>query len=310
MQQSCLVLRFGFCTRPSSQQSRFLNFSGEPKALARFPCFYRSWGVSFASVGSSVLVTKGFTNTRALVCSSLCRKQSQEILCQAQAQGADFPKWIIRANDTLSLAIHNVTDYAEYLKEAGDSHSEVAFEVLAWLESKKENLTKTCVQSGGKGAKECTDLEHMGRLVSDLEQECGIEDLVHVLACQCHAEKGKLASKPREHSKEHTSSLPGHVHPTEEDLMTVFEHMDRNKDGKLDMVEFADAMEAIGDPLSSPTLSIITESFDLHGSLGYEEFKEIVSAEEVRAHTPASKNLRRLARNIRSQVDHTPDWGT
>ena len=43
--------------------------------------------------------------------------------------------------------------------------------------------------------KDCDTLEIFGRLVESLESTSSVPDLVHVLSCQCHAEKGTWASR-------------------------------------------------------------------------------------------------------------------
>lgn len=61
---------------------------------------------------------------------------------------------------------------------------------------------------GGKVGDECTSLERLERLVEDLEYECGVEDMVHILACQCHAERGAPLNTP---PSADTEGLPADV---------------------------------------------------------------------------------------------------
>lgn len=49
-----------------------------------------------------------------------------------------------------------------------------------------------CMLGGGKTGEECEDLSRLERLVRDLEYDSGVEDMVHILTCQCHAERGAL----------------------------------------------------------------------------------------------------------------------
>eukprot|EP00873_Tetraselmis_striata_P033090 jgi/Tetstr1/453354/TSEL_040345.t1 len=220
----------------------------------------------------------------------------------------DVPKWIQHANRVFDLAEEEITDYHEYLEE-DDKRKALAAEVLDWLKEKREVLVEGCMLDGGKVGDECTSLERLERLVEDLEYECGVEDMVHILACQCHAERGNLTkSFDMCESPAALSTLKDNMLFTEDELRAIFELADLNSDGRLNMMEFSDAMDEMGDQLSPGTLEAITVAFDLHGAIDFEQFKEIVSAEELRPHTRENRAMRRLLGKI--NPEHTPDWGT
>jgi len=104
------------------------------------------------------------------------------------------PKWLQRTIRTLDTAINDIQDYAGFLKESDDGkHHGMAVEVMDWLVEKKGVLVQGC--KANKSSKDCNTLETFGRLVEDLESCSSIQDLVHVLSCQCHAEKG-MQSRP------------------------------------------------------------------------------------------------------------------
>mmetsp|Transcript_25965 Transcript_25965/g.72699 ORF Transcript_25965/g.72699 Transcript_25965/m.72699 type:complete len:171 (+) Transcript_25965:422-934(+) len=104
------------------------------------------------------------------------------------------PKWLQRTIRTLDTAINDIQDYAGFLKESDDGkHHGMAVEVMDWLVEKKGGLVQGC--KANKSSKDCNTLETFGRLVEDLESCSSIQDLVHVLSCQCHAEKG-MQSRP------------------------------------------------------------------------------------------------------------------
>lgn len=56
----------------------------------------------------------------------------------------------------------------------------------------------------------------------------------------------------------------------------LFNKMDHNNDGKLDVEEFRDAMRTIGDELSGEMVGLIFESLDLHGFVTFEDFLTIL----------------------------------
>ena len=238
-------------------------------------------------------------------------------VCHAQAlhqpESADYPKWIQHNLKILGMTLEEIEDYSEGLRESGDPKSANVTEVIEWLQGKEKSLTEGCMIAGGKEGRDCNDLDQLGRLVQTLGDCCGVEEMVHVLSVQCHAEKGETGC---ESGKPHLapmpeSTLPGHALPTAEELAAIFNHVDRNRDGKLNMAEFREAMEELGDPLSAPSVQLIAEAFDIHGSVEMQQFLEIVSAEEIRSHTQDSKVLRRMASVAKNSMEqHTPDWGS
>jgi len=226
----------------------------------------------------------------------------------AGSSSTDYPKWIQHANRVFDVATEGISDYYEYLDDE-DKRKGAALEVLEWLREKRAVLVDGCMLEGGKTGEECDDLWRLERLVTDLENESGVEDMVHVLICQCHAERGTL-NRPTGmlETPLSESTLKDHMLPTEDELKLIFQAMDTDGDGRVNIMAFTDAMSKMGDTLSPNSLENISVAFDLHGSMDFEQFKEIVSAEELRPHTSDIRALRRMIAPDRTE--HTPDWGT
>lgn len=71
--------------------------------------------------------------------------------------------------------------------------------------------------------------------------------------------------------------------------------MDRDGNGKLDIGELRAAMSAIGEQLDGPMVAEIVEAMGIQqGGVAFEDFREIVDAEAVRARTPGAAALRTL----------------
>lgn len=65
-------------------------------------------------------------------------------------------------------------------------------------------------------------------------------------------------------------------------LRNLFDAMDRNKNGTLNIAELREAMDELGDHLDGAMVSKICSALDIHGRVTFEEFCVIVDAEAVR----------------------------
>lgn len=92
-------------------------------------------------------------------------------------------------------------------------------------------------------------------------------------------------------------------------LHAIFDQMDRNQDGKLDIGELRAAMDALGEHLDGPMVAEIVDAMGIQdGACDFETFREIVDAEALRARTPGASALRALLHD--QSAEHFRDWLT
>lgn len=87
---------------------------------------------------------------------------------------------------------------------------------------------------------------------------------------------------------------------------SLFNRLDKNHDGRLDVEEFRTLMKLIGDELSGQMVSIIFEALDLHGSLDFEQLITVIEAESIRSHSQTADWLRSAQRH--GHTSDTPRW--
>jgi Ca2+-binding EF-hand superfamily protein len=89
-------------------------------------------------------------------------------------------------------------------------------------------------------------------------------------------------------------------------LREVFQKMDRNQDGVLNIAEFREAMDALGEHLSGAMVAEVCGALDIHGRVDFEQFRDIVEVECMRSRTHEAQELRALLHE--RSVDHFKDW--
>jgi Ca2+-binding EF-hand superfamily protein len=89
-------------------------------------------------------------------------------------------------------------------------------------------------------------------------------------------------------------------------LRAIFDQMDLDNNGRLDIAELRAAMDYLDEHLDGPMVAEIVEAMGCQGGVDFEVFREIVDAESVRARTPGAAALRALLHD-RSQ-DHFKQW--
>jgi hypothetical protein len=87
----------------------------------------------------------------------------------------------------------------------------------------------------------------------------------------------------------------------------MFDQMDLDGNGSLNIGELRAAMDALGEKLDGPMVGEIVDAMGIQGGLvSFEDFREIVDAEAVRARTPGAASLRRLLHD--SSADRFKEW--
>lgn len=89
-------------------------------------------------------------------------------------------------------------------------------------------------------------------------------------------------------------------------LRAVFDQMDRDGDGTLDIAEFRQAMDSLDDHLDGPMVAEICDVLGVHGRVCFDQFEDIVAAEAIRARTRQASQLRTLLHD--DSDDHFRQW--
>jgi Ca2+-binding EF-hand superfamily protein len=84
-------------------------------------------------------------------------------------------------------------------------------------------------------------------------------------------------------------------------LRQVFEKMDRNNDGYLNIGEFREAMDALGDHLDGAMVAKVCMAMDIHGRVDFRQFHDIVD-EELMLST--SRESLQLSRTLHKTSDN------
>lgn len=213
---------------------------------------------------------------------------------------------------------HRILDKAEeelsdYCSALPGQDADDCWDAYNYFEEKKEEASQGCSLEEAKGltGPQCQRLERFEDFVRQMVGEGHVDNFVTTLRTLSHAEKRKLAKELESHDEgaEAFTSFDTELHQAadaaldeddsdvrKEKLAHLFRTMDRDGNGKLDAGEFRDAMRKLGDELSGRSVEIIFEAMDIHGWISLDQFVAIVESEQVRAHTPESKLLRRLAK--------------
>eukprot|EP01026_Neomeris_dumetosa_P071076 TRINITY_DN714_c0_g1_i5.p2 TRINITY_DN714_c0_g1~~TRINITY_DN714_c0_g1_i5.p2 ORF type:complete len:245 (-),score=32.47 TRINITY_DN714_c0_g1_i5:384-1118(-) len=170
-------------------------------------------------------------------------------------------------------------DYCTILP--GDENAERCWTAYHFYEKKKKALLEECHNQEVRDK-----LEKFEDAMREL-QYAGLPNIVNTLYHMAIREQGATA---------HLS----HIKDTQKQSLTVdqlqelFDIVDTNKNGEIDIGQFRDAMDIIGDHLSGQAVATICQAMDVHGFLNFQQFQAIVEAEEIASHSATSRVLRSI----------------
>jgi hypothetical protein len=213
----------------------------------------------------------------------------------------------VNSHGVLRLAEHDLSDYCTNLY--GENETERCWLAYNYFEERKKASEEGCsleVKDGVVGGVDCQRLDKFEDFIREMVKEGRIASMAKTLATLAGAEMRKSERAAGGDStslgslvSELDDAAPGDATPARDALRAVlaevFNSHDFNKDGRMDVQEFRAAMRDMGDELSAKTVSTIFSAMDVHGWLTFNEFVQIVEAEEVRAHSRFAKGLRTLA---------------
>lgn len=96
------------------------------------------------------------------------------------------------------------------------------------------------------------------------------------------------------------------MHCAMQRLREVFNKMDRNHDGVLNIAEFREAMDALDEHLNGAMVAEVCGALDIHGRVDFDQFRDIVEVECMRSRTQETEELRTLLHD--HSADHFKDW--
>ena len=77
----------------------------------------------------------------------------------------------------------------------------------------------------------------------------------------------------------------------------MFDQMDHNGDGYLNIAEFREAMDALDDHLDGRTVAEICNALGINGRMEYDQFVDAVEVHTLAAESKESSRLRRVLHN-------------
>eukprot|EP01023_Acetabularia_acetabulum_P002217 TRINITY_DN10856_c0_g1_i1.p1 TRINITY_DN10856_c0_g1~~TRINITY_DN10856_c0_g1_i1.p1 ORF type:complete len:247 (+),score=40.73 TRINITY_DN10856_c0_g1_i1:69-809(+) len=184
-------------------------------------------------------------------------------------------------------------DYCSILP--GDETAEHCWTAYHYYEDKKKRLLQGC------------DIEHDPQVCENLDRfEDAVRELSYSGLPTIVNSLYNMALREQKHQQSIYRSTSGYQSDEEKEaeLKDLFDKVDSNKNGEIDVGEFRAAMQMLGERLSGETVATICEAMDVHGYLNFQQFKAIMEAIEITAHTETSKVLRSVCHEDR------PGWWT
>lgn len=220
--------------------------------------------------------------------------------------------------DYLRIAEHDISDYCSNLFDDEGDELERCWVALNFLEQRMADAEQSCdveIKNGVVNGVDCQRLDKFQDFVREMVSQGNVKNMAKTLAVLAGAEKRAEARKAAGVSSESASSSGAVTRPGEigelaaesvpgspaadalrNHLADIFERFDVDHNGRLDAIEFREAMKELGDELSAESVKIIFSSMGIYGFVDMEQFVNIVEAEEVRAHSRFSKSLRSISR--------------
>lgn len=143
-------------------------------------------------------------------------------------------------------------------------------------------------------------LDAMARELSAIGSVRLMVDAIHHLQGKQEADRLRGPNRP------HPSAKSPQELAAQERLRAVFDQMDKDGDGALNIAEFRAAMDCLDDHLDGPMVVEICDALGLHGRVCFDQFEDIVAAEAIRARTRQASQLRALLHD--HSDDHFRDW--
>eukprot|EP00210_Caulerpa_lentillifera_P006440 g6152.t1 len=157
----------------------------------------------------------------------------------------------------------------------------------------------SCTKSTGEG---CKDFEDWEKFVRQVNGAGGVREMVRSILVIKNA-------KQHEHDSHQSSIVPvqnANKIRVRELCELLFDRMDKNHDGRIDVEEFRALMKLIGDELDGGTVSIIFDALDIQGSLDFDQLITVIEAEAIRSRSKTADWLRLAQRH--GHTSDTPKW--
>lgn len=216
-----------------------------------------------------------------------------------------------RVEPLLEHAESAIADYCVSLPEDSEE-CEQCWMAWDYFEHRKASAEEGCDPRWGQGrlGPECQELESFEGFVRQLLGYTPIKSVVRMLYGMRNAQLATEDAKPKAEIAEVENKeggrqyeLVGAPEDGKERLVALFGAMDKDGNGKLDVQEFRDAMDKLGNEhLPGETVGTIFSAMDLHGAITLEDFLQIVEAEQVNSNTQVSRWLR-------AHKGESPFWG-
>lgn len=279
------------------------------------------------SVTPASACTRPFASARVLAC------QPRKVRCCSeapteQASSRTFHRLQSTEEERRKRPVNNILDTAEDELEGfcsalnDEEGSEECWDAYQYYEKKRAEAESACEIEGGKNSgltgPQCQRLEQFENFVRQMVGEGHVVNFITTLQSLSHADQRRLAKELEGSNSEqaavHTAAMEVQesLQKASEDdmsdfeadseqrrnrLRTLFEAMDHDGNGKLDVAEFRDAMRELGDELTGQTVSTIFDSMDVHGWISLDQFIAIVEAEAIESHSADARMLRRLSKD-------------
>eukprot|EP00892_Ulva_mutabilis_P012194 jgi/Ulvmu1/9347/UM050_0099.1 len=200
---------------------------------------------------------------------------------------------------SLNRAEQDIKDFC--LTVEGDEKARCLTTLSRLERQHKRALDKVQDESTRSQAEQELDrLDSMARELSAIGSVQLMVDAIH------HLQGKQEADRLRGARQEHPPAKTPEERAAQERLRAVFDRMDSDGDGSLNIAEFRAAMDSLDDHLDGAMVAEICDVLGLHGRVCFDQFEDIVAAEAIRARTRQAAQLRRLLHD--DSDDHFREW--
>ncbi|KAK9809564.1 hypothetical protein WJX73_002464 [Symbiochloris irregularis] len=220
------------------------------------------------------------------------RKRFRSLQLTPEERNAPAPDIVTQAEESLQ-------EYCSVFPEDDAAGVAQCWDAYNYFQERKDLASSTCTIEEEEGLRDgpgCSDWDRFQDFVRRMFGYASARNFVSTLSTLARfRDRDNLSVKPAVSAPEppKDAGLPDYAR---DNLVALFEAMDADGNGKLNVAEFRAAMQQLGGNLSGDSVGTIFEAMGIYGFLTLDQFLDIVEVEGSASHTPLNNWLQRRSR--------------